>query len=98
MEFQRLLSLIHDDFSHIVRRMDRTIVGLYASRRERWCFIMFCNLPPSTCYGKFYGAQSLLGLVAQQFQFGRTKIKKGGKVFPFTHSLLHKRVITVPYN
>ena len=35
----------------------------------------------SSCFddGKFHGAQSLLGLVAQQFQFRRAQIEERGK-------------------
>jgi hypothetical protein len=35
VEFQRLLPLVHDDFPHFVRRVDRTAVGLHAGERER---------------------------------------------------------------
>lgn len=41
---------------------------------------MLCNIFANVGYGKFHGAKLVLGLVAQQFQFGGIEIEKRGKV------------------
>lgn len=37
---------------------------------------MLCNLPSGPRDGKLHGSELVLGLVAQQFQFGRTQIEE----------------------
>ena len=43
MEFYRFLSFVHDDFPNPVRGMDRTTVGLHASRVESGKIILKSN-------------------------------------------------------
>lgn len=40
---------------------------------------MLCHLPAGAGHGQLYGAELVLGLVAQQLQFGGVKVEKGGK-------------------
>lgn len=41
-------------------------------------YLLGC-VPPNTGDGKFYGAELVLGVVTQQFQFGGVKNSKRGK-------------------
>lgn len=47
-------------------------------------FFLLCHIPTHSCHGQFYGAKFVLGLVAQQLQFGRAEIEKRGKELHIT--------------
>lgn len=63
MELYRFLSFVHDDLSDIVRRMDRTVVGLHESGKYGRTGHLFGHLLTDTGYGQFHGTQFVLGLV-----------------------------------
>lgn len=68
--------------------MDRTALGLYASRGGERCLHVLRHLPPDARHGQLYGVELVLGLVAQQLQFRGTQIEEGGKLCVMTCSLI----------